>query len=84
MPGLLQTEDYARAVIRGGYPSASRDEVERRVQVRMERQNVLRGESPLELRGIVDEAALRRHGPGEPARPGAKLGVDPPAQGGRS
>ena len=60
VPGLLQTEDYARAVIRGGYPSAGRDEVERRVRVRMERQNVLRGESPLELWGIVDEAALRR------------------------
>ena len=51
VPGLLQTEDYARAVIRGGYPSASRDEVERRVRVRMERQNVLRAESPLELWG---------------------------------
>jgi transcriptional regulator with XRE-family HTH domain len=60
VPGLLQTEDYARAVIRGGFPSASRDEVERRVQVRMERQDVLRGDNPLELWGIVDEAALRR------------------------
>jgi len=60
VPGLLQTEDYARAVIRGGFPSASRDEVERRVQVRMERQDVLRGDRPLELWGIVDEAALRR------------------------
>ena len=60
VPGLLQTEDYARAVIRGGFPSASRDEIERRVQVRMERQDFLRGDSPLELWGIVDEAALRR------------------------
>jgi transcriptional regulator with XRE-family HTH domain len=33
VPGLVQTEDYARAVIRGGFPSASRDEIERRVQV---------------------------------------------------
>jgi transcriptional regulator with XRE-family HTH domain len=60
VPGLLQTEDYARAVIRGGFPSASRDEVERRVKVRMERQDILHGDSPLELWGIVDEAALRR------------------------
>ena len=60
VPGLVQTEDYARAVIRGGFPSASRDEIERRVQVRMERQDVLRGDRPLELWGIVDEAALRR------------------------
>jgi len=60
VPGLLQTEDYARAVIRGGFPSASRDEVERRVKVRMERQGILHGDSPLELWGIVDEAALLR------------------------
>ena len=34
-------------------------EVERRVEVRMERQEVLRGDNPLQLWGIVDEAALR-------------------------
>jgi transcriptional regulator with XRE-family HTH domain len=60
VPGLLQTEDYARAVITGVLPFASRDEVERRVEVRIERQEVLRSENPLELWGIVDEAALRR------------------------
>ena len=60
IPGLLQTEDYARAVIRGGLPNASRDEVERRVEVRMERQALLRNENPLNLWSIVDEAALRR------------------------
>ena len=60
VPGLLQTEDYARAVIRGGLPNASRDEVERRVEVRMERQTLLHNENPLKLWGIVDEAALRR------------------------
>lgn len=60
IPGLLQTEDYARAVIRGGLPNASRDEVERRVEVRMERQALLHNENPLHLWSIVDEAALRR------------------------
>ena len=60
VPGLLQTEDYARAVIRGGLPHASRDEVERRVEVRMERQAVLRNDNPLNLWSIVNEAALRR------------------------
>jgi transcriptional regulator with XRE-family HTH domain len=60
VPGLLQTEDYARAVIGGTLPFASRDEVQRRVEVRMERQEVLRNESPLQLWSIVDEAALRR------------------------
>lgn len=60
IPGLLQTEDYARAVIRAVLPWASRDEVERCVEVRMQRQDILRGDNPLELWGIVDEAALRR------------------------
>ena len=60
VPGLLQTEDYARAVIRGGLPNASRDEVERRVEVRMERQGLLHNENPLNLWSIVNEAALRR------------------------
>ena len=60
VPGLLQTEDYARAVITGVLPFASRDEVERRVEVRMERQEVLKGDNPLQLWGICDEAALRR------------------------
>jgi transcriptional regulator with XRE-family HTH domain len=60
IPGLLQTEDYARAVIRAGLPSASRDDIEPRVEVRMQRQDVLHNDNPLELWGIVDEAALRR------------------------
>ncbi len=60
IPGLLQTEDYARAVIRGVLPFASRDEVERRVEARMQRQAVLSGGNPLNLWSIVDEAALRR------------------------
>jgi transcriptional regulator with XRE-family HTH domain len=60
VPGLLQTEDYARAVIRGVLPTASRDEVERHVGARMERQAVLRNDNPLNLWTIVDEAALRR------------------------
>jgi transcriptional regulator with XRE-family HTH domain len=60
IPGLLQTEDYARAVIRAGLPGASRDEVERCVDVRIQRQDILGGDSPLELWAIVDEAALRR------------------------
>ena len=60
IPGLLQTEDYARAVIRAGLPSASRDDIEPRVEVRMQRQDILGNDNPLELWGIVDEAALRR------------------------
>jgi transcriptional regulator with XRE-family HTH domain len=60
VPGLLQTEDYARAVIRGGMPNASSNEVERRVEVRLERQAVIGNDNPLNLWGIVDEAAIRR------------------------
>jgi transcriptional regulator with XRE-family HTH domain len=64
IPGLLQTEDYARAVIGAGLPGARRDDIEPRVQVRMQRQDVLRNDSPLELWAIVDEAALRRQAGG--------------------
>ncbi|WP_328594763.1 helix-turn-helix domain-containing protein [Actinomadura macrotermitis] len=60
IPGLLQTEEYARAVIPGGMPALSPDEVEQRVAVRMERQGVLRRPSPLHLWAICDEAALHR------------------------
>jgi transcriptional regulator with XRE-family HTH domain len=60
VPGLLQTEDYARAVTSAGLPGASADEVDRRVEVRMQRQAVLTSSSPLDLWSIVDEAALRR------------------------
>jgi transcriptional regulator with XRE-family HTH domain len=60
VPGLLQTEDYARAVIRGGLPAASDEQVENRVMARMERQAVLTTESPPQLWAIMDEAAVRR------------------------
>lgn len=60
IPGLLQTEKYARAVIKGHLPDATRDDLEQRVRARMERQAVLTKEHPLELTAIMDEAALRR------------------------
>jgi hypothetical protein len=47
-------------LISGTLPFASRDEVERRVEVRMARREVLQNENPLELWGIIDEAVLRR------------------------
>ncbi|OLB77464.1 MAG: transcriptional regulator [Actinobacteria bacterium 13_2_20CM_2_71_6] len=59
VPGLLQTEDYARAVIAGGLPMDD-DEMERRVEARVRRQAVLDKKKPLKLWAIVDEAALRR------------------------
>lgn len=60
VPGLLQTEDYARAVISGTLPMATGTEVEQRVQARTERQARLSAEPPLGLWAIVDEAAIRR------------------------
>lgn len=65
VPGLLQIEDYARAVIKGVLPTSTTKEVEQRVQARMDRQAILRREAPLELWTIVDEAVLRR-GIGKP------------------
>src|SRR5262249_59499898 len=60
VPGLLQTEDYARAAIRGGQPMVSQQEVEDHVQARLERQLVLVKHHPLKLWAIVDEAVLSR------------------------
>ncbi|GAA3730200.1 helix-turn-helix transcriptional regulator [Plantactinospora mayteni] len=60
VPGLLQTEDYARAVVRLGHGSAREAEVARRVRLRMERQQLLSRPDPPMLWAVVDEAALRR------------------------
>jgi transcriptional regulator with XRE-family HTH domain len=61
VPGLLQTEDYARAVIRIGYGNAHGDEFDRRVRLRAERQRqTLARPDPPQLWAVVDEAALRR------------------------
>jgi transcriptional regulator with XRE-family HTH domain len=66
IPGLLQTEDYARAALTGIPPLASQAGVAQRVQARMERQELLTADPPLELWAILDEAAVRRMvgGPG--------------------
>lgn len=61
VPGLLQAEGYARALIRGMLPEATDEEVEQRVVARMNRQKVLTKENPLRMWAVVDEAALRRH-----------------------
>ncbi|MEU9838968.1 helix-turn-helix transcriptional regulator [Actinomadura sp. NPDC048032] len=59
VPGLLQTEDYTRGLVRGLRPES--DEVERRVEFRMRRQRVLRRRPrPLNLWVVLDEGALWR------------------------
>jgi len=60
VPGLLQTEEYARSVIIQGAPGLDPDEVERRLAVRMGRQKLLTRENPPRYWVIMDEAALRR------------------------
>jgi hypothetical protein len=60
VPGLLQTPDYARAVVLLGHGRAPNDEVERRVTLRMTRQQMLTRADPPQLWAVVDEAALRR------------------------
>ena len=60
IPGLLQTADYARAMFRGGARELDREEIERRVEVRLSRQQVLTGEDRPRLWVVIDEAVIRR------------------------
>ncbi len=60
VPGLLQTEDYARALIVAGFSAASPGEIDRRVALRMARQRVLTRPDPPRAWLVIDEAALRR------------------------
>lgn len=60
VPGLLQTEDYARAIASQGRPEFVTEEVERRIALRMRRQKLLTRPSPPRLWAFVDEAVLRR------------------------
>jgi transcriptional regulator with XRE-family HTH domain len=58
--GLFQTEGYARAVILLGHKSASAEEVDHRVSLRLKRQNVLTNPEPPQVWSVMDEALLRR------------------------
>jgi hypothetical protein len=60
VPGLLQTEDYARAQIRTGRVRDSDEEIEKHVAARMSRQEVLTRSDPPLLWADLDEAVLRR------------------------
>src|ERR1700751_292938 len=60
VPGLLQTEEDARAVILQGAPGLDPDEVERRGALRMGRQKLLTRENPPRYWVVMDEAPLRR------------------------
>lgn len=59
LPGLLQTPDYAREVLRTWDPAAGRERIERTLAARMARQQRLSGEDALEVCAVVGEGALR-------------------------
>ncbi|MEU0674826.1 MULTISPECIES: helix-turn-helix transcriptional regulator [unclassified Streptomyces] len=61
VPGLLQTRQYAETLIAGALPETAPAEIDKRVQVRMRRQERISAEeNPLRLWTVMDEAALRR------------------------
>ena len=66
LPALLQTEDYARAIIKAIAPGIDPDILEQRVQARLRRQERLHAEEPPRYRALIDEAVFRREvgGPG--------------------
>ncbi|RAJ65558.1 helix-turn-helix protein [Streptomyces sp. Amel2xB2] len=60
MTGLLQTRDYARTVIRAGFPYEPEEDLERRVELRIRRQALLEKPDAPKLWVVLEEAALRR------------------------
>lgn len=61
VPGLLQTQRYAEALIAGALPESGSADVEKRVSVRLRRQERIKeAEHPLRLWAVIDEAALHR------------------------
>ncbi|WP_246023845.1 helix-turn-helix domain-containing protein [Nocardia yunnanensis] len=61
VPGLLQTADYARALNRLGYPEETAAEVDRRVQLRLQRQAMItRRTRPAQVAMVLHESVLRR------------------------
>ncbi len=60
VPGLLQTEDYARAITRAGFPDAPAAEIDRRVALRLARHHILSRPGPPHLWVVIDETVLRR------------------------
>jgi transcriptional regulator with XRE-family HTH domain len=60
VPGLMQTRDYARAVMRAARPDFTPEEIERRVDMRMQRQELLTCDGAPDVWFILDEAVLMR------------------------
>ena len=60
VPGLLQTPGYARAVLREMFARHTTEQIERLVDLRIERQRRFDGDPPIELWAVLDEAVIRR------------------------
>lgn len=60
VPGLLQTDSYARAVIEAGLPDRDSSDIDKRVQARMARKTLLSRQDAPDFEAIIDEAVLRR------------------------
>jgi transcriptional regulator with XRE-family HTH domain len=60
VPGLFQTEDYARSVTMLGHRSAPADEIQHRVSLRMQRQKILDLDDSPRIWAVIDESALHR------------------------
>jgi Domain of unknown function (DUF5753)/Helix-turn-helix domain len=60
IPGLLQTEEYARMAIVHGHPRAAEETIESMVDLRMRRQRILGGTHPPRLWMVIDESVLHR------------------------
>jgi transcriptional regulator with XRE-family HTH domain len=60
VPALLQTEDYAREIIKGIAPKIEEDVLSQRVEARMMRQKLLQVPKPPKYRALLDEAVLHR------------------------
>jgi hypothetical protein len=66
VPGLLQTSEYARAVLRAHYRSEQPEQIEQRVKLRMARQQLVIEQNNTPIWAVLDEAVLRRQmGPPE-------------------
>lgn len=63
--GLVQTPEYAEAIVRAGLPEISAEELERSVDLRKRRQELLERDDPPKLRLVLNEAVIRRQVGGE-------------------
>ncbi len=60
VPALIQTSEYARAIIKGIERKIAPAALDQRVEARLRRQNLLEQETPPRFRALLDEAVLRR------------------------